>query len=405
MPRRKISLPEARRIALAAQGFDRPRPGCRINAGHIRRTINRLGLLQLDYVNVLTPAHLMVLYSRLGAYDTQCFHRLVYHGRDFTEHWAHEASIVPTELWPFLGYRREDYRPWPNSPITKLKGKSKYLKQVYEITKESGPVISQDMPPFEGPKRKPGDWHRSVPRWALEFHFGKGDVAVANRLPNFQRVYDLPERLIDDEHRAYTPTREDSQRELLRRAAVASGVASLHDLADYYRMSPREAAPRIAELLDAGELTVVDVEGWDCEGYLSREARCPRAMSTASLLSPFDPVVWFRPRAERLFDFNYRIEIYVPEKKRKWGYYVLPFLLDDRIVARVDLKADRKPSVLRVLSSHTEPGIDEDRTIHALGQELRGVADWLGLEKIRVARKGPFARRLADDVRDSGLGR
>ena len=405
MPRTKISLPEARRIALAAQGFDKPRPACTVNGGHISRVIKRLGLLQLDYVNVLTPAHLLVLYSRLGAYDVDRFHRVVYRDRAFTEQWAHEASIVPTALWPHLAHRRQDFRPWPNSPITKLKNKSKYIKQVLDITKQKGPVTAQDMPEFDGPKRKPGDWHRSMPRWALECHFGSGDVAVADRLPNFQRVYDVPERLIDAEHLEASMSRHDAQRELLRRASVASGIASMHDLADYWRMSPREVPDRIAELKETGDLREVRVDGWECPAYLAKGARCPREIKSATLLSPFDPVVWFRPRAERLFEFHYRIEIYVPAKKRKWGYYVLPFLLDDRIVARVDLKADRKPSILRVLASHPEADIDEYRVISSLAGELRSLANWLGLEKIRVSRKGPFGRRLADYVRDSGLGR
>ena len=403
MPRNKISLPEARRVALAAQGFDRSRPTSTINSGHIRRVIERLGLLQLDYVNVLVPAHLMVLFSRLGPYDTCRFHSLVYQGRNFTEQWAHEASIVPADLWPVLQHRREDYRPYPNSPIMKLKGKAKYLKEVLEITRRNSPVTAQDMPDFEGPKRKPGDWHRSVPRWALDYHFGRGDVAVANRLPNFQRVYDLPERLIDDHHREQTLSRAGAQRELLRRATIASGVATLHDLADYYRMSPKEAAPRLVELIEAGEVVEVAVDGWSAPAYLAKGARIPRNISGSSLLSPFDPVVWFRPRAERLFDFHYRIEIYVPAAKRKWGYYVLPFLLDDRIVARVDLKADRKNCTLLVLATHAENNIDEDRTASKLAGELRQLADWLQLERIKVSRRGPLARRLADHVREAGI--
>ncbi len=399
MPRRKISLPEARRIALAAQGFGKDRPGCKVNAGHIRRTINRLGLLQLDYVNVLTPAHLMVLFSRLGEYDYQTFHKLVYHGPDFTEQWAHEASIVPIDLWPVLAHRREDYRPYPNSPIMKIKGRNKYLEEVLEIARREAPVTSQDMPPMAGPKRKAGDWHRSLPRWALECHFGSGNVAVADRLPNFQRVYDLPERQIHKEHLDTSMSRHDAQRELLRRAATACGVATLHDLADYYRMSPREAAPRMDELVEAGDVRQIEVDGWPMPAYLAQGASCPRQVSGASLLSPFDPVVWFRPRAERLFDFHYRIEIYVPANKRKWGYYVLPFLLDDRIVARVDLKADRKNRTLLVLASHPEADIDETRVIAALAGELRHLADWLGLERIKVSRKGPFARALAGYIR------
>ena len=399
MAHRKIALSEARRIALAAQGFDRQRPETTINAGHIRRVIQRLGLLQLDYVNVLIPAHYLVVYSRLGAYDLSRFQKLVYKSRGFTEQWAHEASIVPVELWAALEHRRRDYRPYPNSPIMKLKGKSKYLAEVFELIQEKAPLTSQDLPAFEGPKRRPGDWHRSMPRWALEYHFGSGKVAVADRLPNFQRVYDLPERLIDDEHRERSLTREESQRELLQRAASAFGIGTLHDLADYYRMSAKEAAPRVTELVEEGLLREVAVEGWSMPAYLAGSARAPRAIDGASLLSPFDPVVWYRPRAERLFDFHYRIEIYVPAKKRKWGYYVLPFLLDDRIVARVDLKADRKNKTLLVLASHPEESIDEERTIRELAKELGELAAWLKLERVKVSRRGPFARALAEEIR------
>ena len=399
MPRKEISLSQARRIALAAQGFDQARPGTTINAGHIRRVIEKLGLLQLDYVNVLVPAHYLVVFSRLGAYDLSRFHKLVYQGRGFTEQWAHEASIVPAELWPALRHRREDYRPYPNSPIMKLKGKSRYLSEAYELIKKNAPLISQDLPSFEGPERRPGDWHRSLPRWALEYHFGKGKVAVANRLPNFQRVYDLPERLIDIEHRERSMTREEAQRELLRRSAIAFGIATLDDLADYYRMSPKEAAPRIDELVEDGVLSEVGVEGWPKPAYLAKGARIPRALTCASLLSPFDPVVWYRPRAERLFDFHYRIEIYVPASKRKWGYYVLPFLLNERIVARLDLKADRKNKNLLVLASHPEMGIDEAHAVSSIADELRHLATWLDLERIKVSQRGPFARSLAAQVK------
>lgn len=400
MAHKEISLAEARRIALGAQGFVQQRPRAAVNAGHIRRLIQRLGLLQLDYVNVLVPAHYLVVFSRLGAYDLSRFHNLVYKGRDFTEQWAHEASIVPSELWPVLGHRREDYRPYPNSPIMKFKGKSKYLSETYELIKEKAPLTSQDLPAFEAHRRRPGDWHRSMPRWALDYHFGNGKVAVANRLPNFQRVYDLPERLIDEAHRERSMDRAEAQRELLRRAAQASGVATLDDLADYYRMSPREAVARVTELVEEGFLREVDVEGWCKPAFLAKGARLPRSVNCASLLSPFDPVVWYRPRAERLFDFHYRIEIYVPANKRRWGYYVLPFLLDDRIVARVDLKADRKNSTLLVLAAHAEQNINEERTISKLADELRDLASWLGLDKIKVSRRGVFARALAVHFRN-----
>lgn len=396
---KSISADQARRIALAAQGFDRPRPKSDVNIRHIRRTIRQMGLLQLDFVNVLVPAHYLVLYSRLGGYDRNRLHDVVYKRREFTEQWAHEASIVPMESWPLLEYRRQDYQPWPNSPITKLKGKSRYLSQVHDLIMKQGAVTSRDLPPVPGPKRKPGDWHRSLPRWALEYHFGRGTVAVANRLPNFQRVYDLPERLFEPQHLERSVSREDAQRELLRLAAASYGIATMRDLADYYRMSPREAAPRIAELLESGQVLQVEVEGWQEPGLLAKGARIPRQMRCSSLLSPFDPVVWFRPRAERLFDFHYRIEIYVPAGKRKWGYYVLPYLLDDKIVARVDLKADRKNRQLLVLATHKEQDIDEDRSVEHLAEELSSLSAWLDLGRVKVSRRGPFARKLADYLR------
>jgi uncharacterized protein YcaQ len=395
MTKEKISLSQARLIALAAQGFDRPRPQGPADIRHIRRVMRQLGLLQLDFVNVLIPAHFLVLYSRLGTYDQKRLGEIVYKRREFTEQWAHEASIVPMETWPLLEHRRQEFKPWPNSPIMKISGKAKYLKQIMEQIQAGGAVTSKDLPPIPAPKRKAGDWHRSVPRWALEYHFGFGKLAVKERLSNFQRVYDLPERLIDAEHLNQTISRAHAQKELLLLAANSYGIATMRDLADYYRMSPHDAAPAVAQLVDEGAINEVEVEGWKDPAYLAPNARIPRKLSCSSLLSPFDPVVWFRPRAERLFNFHYRIEIYVPEKKRKWGYYVLPFLLDDRIVARVDLKADRKLKQLLVLATHKEDGIDEQKTIEHLAQELKSLAAWLGLERVKVSRRGPFARNLA----------
>jgi uncharacterized protein len=395
MPRNQMSIGEARRTALAAQGFDRARPTDVPQQRHIRQVIRRLGVLQLDFVNVLVPAHNLVVYSRLGPYDRDRMHKLVYQGSDFIEHWAHEASIVPVERWPHLKYRRDDFIPWPSSPIMKLRGRKKYLADVLAKVKAHGALTSNDLPRVTGPKRKPGDWHRSVPRWALEYHFGNGDVSVADRLSNFQRVYDLPQRVISEPLFSTRVSREESQRALLDKAAKAHGVASLHDLADYFRMSAREAEPRVEELVEEGRLQTVTVEGWDKTVYLHRSSRIPNSISARSLLSPFDPVVWFRPRAERLFDFHYRIEIYVPAGKRKWGYYVLPFLMDDRIVARVDLKSDRRAGVLLVKAAHPEKNISMQKTARALANELRTLADWLNLEHVKVSRKGALARELA----------
>jgi len=237
-----------------------------------------------------------------------------------------------------------------------------------------------------------------MPRRALVYHFARGKLAIARRMPNFQRVYDLPERLLDRQHRDTRVGKEGAMRELLRQAAVSLGVATLQDLADFYRMSARDAALRVRELVEQGELSEVTIEDWTDIAYLSRSARSPRQIRGASLLSPFDPVVWFRPRAERLFDFRYRIEIYVPKPKRKWGYYVLPFRVGDRLVARVDLKADRHSSVLRVQSAHPEVGIDEQEVTVALARELQLLAEWLQLDRTGVVSRDRFSRSIAKSL-------
>jgi len=406
MPRLSLGAAEARRIALAAQGFGRRRPLGAPDARHLRRVIDTLGLLQLDFVNVLVPAQQLVVYSRTGPYARERLHDLVYRRGIYTEQWAHEASIVPMDAWPLLEHRRRAYRPWPNNPILKMPGRGRdYLESVISLVRDRGPVCSADLPPVEGPRRRPGDWHRSVPRWALEFHFGRGALAVRERLPNFQRVYDLPERVLPAGLLDHSVTDAEARRELLRRAARSSGVATARDLADYYRMSPKEARPRIDELLDTGELREVRVEGWHEPGLLHRDARVPRRIDACALLSPFDPVVWFRPRAERLFDFHYRIEIYVPAARRRWGYYVLPFLLGDRIVARVDLKADRDAGRLLVQAAHAEPGIDGPAVCDALATELGTLAAWLGLERIVIGRKGDLCQALRRAVSARRTGR
>jgi len=381
--RTNLSASEARRVALAAQGFDRPRPAAPTDARHFRRALHAIGVLQLDFVNVLMPAHFLMLWSRLGGYDRNRFERFLYDSREFTEQWAHEASIVRVSDWPLLEHRRKAWQPWKRDPLSTLDSPEDYLRGILEQVTGDGAVTASDLPAAASPKRgKPGDWHRPIQRWALEHHFGRGQLGARRRLSNFQRVYDLPERLIDDEYRLQKMTEVDARRELLRQSAQSLGVGTVHDLADYYRMTARDAAPGIAELVEEGALTPVTVEGWKDTAYLSDRARIPRAIRGASLLSPFDPVVWFRPRAERLFDFKYRIEIYVPEAKRKWGYYVLPFRLGDRIVARVDLKADRAGKTLLVRSLHYENGADQKETEIALQGELGALADWLELERV-----------------------
>jgi len=398
MRRIRLSAAEARRIALAAQGFDRERPSAPPDARHFKRVIDALGLIQLDFVNVLMPAHFLVLWSRLGAYDRARFERFVYHKGDYTEQWAHEASIVPASSWPLLEHRRQAYQMHKNNPIRKLRNRNAYLDAVLQQVQRDGALTASELPPAPGPKRNPGDWHRSIPKWALDYHLRRGSLAVSKRLRNFQRVYDLPERVLSGHHLQRSLSSTDAQRELLKLAAGALGIATLHDIADYYRMSPRETAPLVQDLVDAGALSKVKVEGWSETAFLSSAARLPRTIRGASLLSPFDPVVWFRPRTERLFNFHYRIEIYVPAPKRKWGYYVLPFRVGDDIVARVDLKADRQSKRLLVLGAHEENGIDRPGCCQCLATELHALKDWLCLNDILVTRGNAFARSLAATI-------
>ncbi len=244
--RQSLSLSEARRIALAAQGFDRPRPAGADDRRHYRRALSAVGVLQLDFVNVLLPAHFLILWSRLGPYDRARFEQFVYGSGEYTEQWAHEASVVSVSDWPLLGHRRRRFEPWKHNPLNQLADRDRYLDQVLQQVRRKGPLTSNALPPAAGPARKPGDWHRSIPRWALEYHFGRGRLAVKKRLPNFQRVYDLPERVIDPEHLGLRILKKDAQRELLRESSRRLGIATLQDLADYYRMSRRCIARRHA---------------------------------------------------------------------------------------------------------------------------------------------------------------
>lgn len=394
-----LSLPEARRVALAAQGFDRPRPAGRVDVRHVRGTIRRLGLLQIDYVNVVVPSHYQVLYSRLGPYRRAILDDLVHRRREFTEQWAHVASIVPVEQWPLLAYRREAAAERSRPLGRRLRSDPDYLERMLREVKARGPVCAGDLPGPEGAPRRIGGWWGTIPKVALEAHFAAGRLAVAGRKPDFTRVYDLTERVVPATSRRRRVAPGRARRELLRIAARAHGVGSAADLADYYRMPMSEARRHLAELVAGGELREVAVEGWREPAYLSPTARVPRRIDAAALLSPFDPVVWHRPRGQRLFDFDYRLEIFVPEAKRRWGTYVLPFLMGDRLVARVDARAERRGGILRVPAAFLERGADPDVVAPALAAELRSWSDWLDLGEVRVGRRGSLARALAEALR------
>ncbi|MFN7993365.1 MAG: crosslink repair DNA glycosylase YcaQ family protein [Bryobacteraceae bacterium] len=392
----EITLAQARRIALAALGFDRARPRRSPNARDLASVIRRLGLIQIDYVNVLVPAHYQVPFSRLGPYDRSAFDDLVYRTRQFTEQWAHEASIVPVDTWPLLRHRMERHRPRPWGFEEFLDANPGYADWVLQEVRARGPLVANELQYGEIPaQRIPGAWYSSVSRATLETHFGRGILAVANRRPDFARIYDLTERVLPAEHHGRQIGHEEAQRTLLGQAGKALGIATEDDLADYYRMPIKEARPRIVELVEEGILRPVKVEGWRAAAYLHCDAALPRSIVAASLLSPFDPVVWYRRRAARLFDFEYRIEIFVPQPQRRWGYYVLPFLLGDHLVARVDLKADRGAKRLLVPAAYIEDGFDAGYVAEALAKELRIMAGWLGLDSVSVGKRAGFGRVLA----------
>jgi len=375
----RIGLPLARRIALAAQGFGTQRPE-RPGPAHLRRTIERLNLHQIDSVNVLARAHYLPAFSRLGAYDRADLDRLAWgpkRQRRLFEYWAHEASLLPFGIHPLLRWRmaqadRGD-AGWGRMRLYATERRGEAMALLDRIRAE-GPLAASD---FESHKGQSGWWEWSDTKRALEWLFWAGHITTAARRGNFERVYDLSERVIPTDVLARTtPTDAEAHRALIERAAAALGIATDAELRDYFRQSPDQARLAIQALAEDGVLIPVAVPGWR-QAWVHRDARRPRRIDARALLAPFDPLIWERGRTERLFGFRYRIEIYVPAEKRQHGYYVLPFLLGDRLVARVDLKADRQAKRLIVRSVHLEPGAPE-HTQEALRLELDTMERWLG---------------------------
>ena len=391
----RISVAAARRIGLAAQGFAEPRPAGPVDRGHLLRLLKRLQLHQIDSVNVLARAHYLPAFARLGAYDQSLLDGLAW-GRPkrLFEYWAHEASLLPMDLHPLLRWRMARAEKgeglWRSMKAFGGERRAEAEAVLARIEAE-GPMAASD---FEGSKGSGGWWGWSHTKAALEYLFWTGRITTATRRNSFERVYDLSERAIPAPVRALpTPSEADAQRALVERSARALGVGTAADLRDYFRLSPADTSPRIAELVEEGVLLPVAVEGWRQPAFLHAEARRPRRIEARALLVPFDPLIWDRARTERLFGLRYRIEIYTPAHKRIHGYYVLPFLLGDTIAARVDLKSDRKAGTLRVQAAHAEPGAPPDTAEH-LASELRLMADWLGLDSIAVANRGDLAGRL-----------
>jgi uncharacterized protein len=394
--RETFSAAEARRIALAAQGFG-TEPASPADAARLKRLTRRLGLLQIDSVNILVRAHYMPLFSRLGAYAPALLDQAAYDGRrrHLFEYWGHEASLLPIELYPLLRWRMAAAERlegiWEGIAKAKRENAA-YTEALYEEIKRRGPLAASD---FEnaGPRTGPW-WGRSDGKRALEYLFWCGRLTTSTRR-NFERVYDLTERVLPKAALAApVPDKEAAQRQLLMIAARALGIATEPDLRDYFRLRPAESQPRLAELVEAGQLQPVAVRGWRHPAYLHPEARLPRRVEARALLSPFDPLIWERDRTERIWNFRYRIEIYTPAHKRQHGYYVLPFLLGDALVGRVDLKADRAAGVLRVQASHAEAGLDPDTIAPALLEALGDMTRWLGLERIELVPRGDLAETL-----------
>jgi uncharacterized protein YcaQ len=390
-----LSLKQARRIALAAQGFGKARPAASVGAGRMLRETDRLGLHQIDSVNVLARAHYLPLFSRLGDYPRGLLDRATWgKPRRLFEYWAHEASLLPLALHPLLRWRmaRADRGEGMWQRLRDFAGPRRgEAMAILNRIRVEGPLAASDL---REAKARPGWWEWSDAKVALEWLFWAGHVTTATRRASFERVYDLTERAIPADVLALpTPSKEDAQRQLLEIGARALGVATAADLRDYFRLKP-DATPRIAELVAQGVLLPVAVEGWRQPAFVHSEARRPRRIDAAALLVPFDPLIWERSRTERLFGIRYRIEIYTPAAQRVHGYYVLPFLCGDRIAARVDLKADRQAGLLRVQGAFAEPGAPPDAP-ERLARELALMARWLGLDGVAVAGRGDLAPVLA----------
>lgn len=406
-----LSRAQARRVALAAQGFlDPPHEPPTLRT--LVRTIARTGVLQVDSVNVLARAHLVPLYSRMGPYDPELLRRAAEERpRRLVEYWAHVQALMPVELWPVMQHRMDHYRAREGKWWRGLPGDlvAAVLADVTRHGASTAREVSARLGHDGAARTEHWGWNWSEARRALDLLFTSGDVAIAARTRAFEPRYDLPERVLPRAVlEAPVPERADAERELVRRAARSHGVATLACLRDYYRL-PDLARTRtaVAELVEDGALVPVRIEGWDREAWLDAGARRPRRVHARTLLSPFDPVVWERERARRLFGFDYRIEIYVPAQRRVHGYYVLPFLLGERLVARVDLKADRRADGGRgVLVVHAAFA-EEDAppaTAAELAAELERLAGWLGLASVAVGKRGDLASPLAREVAARRVG-
>jgi uncharacterized protein YcaQ len=396
-----LTAAAARRLAIVAQGLNAPRPLVTPDRRHLRRVLRHTSLLQIDSVNVLARAHYLPSFSRLGSYPTSLVDRMAYRDHELFEYWGHEASLLPITLHPLMRWRMkraEDGLGTWQGVARIARDRPEFVEEIYAAVNDRGPISAGELAQDEVRTKEDWGWNWTDSKTALEYLFWTGRIAAANRR-NFERHYDIAERVIPRPVlERPTPTEADAHRELLLLAAQAHGVGTVGDLADYFRINVPLARPRVAELVEAGELEQVAVRGWAQPAYLVPGTILPRRVAARALLVPFDPLVFERARTERIFGFRYRVEIYVPAEKRVFGYYVLPFLLGDALVARVDLKADRDAGVLRVQAAWAEPGAPPE-TAEELAVELRAMAGWLGLDDVVAMPRGDLSAALATALR------
>lgn len=382
-------------MALAAQGFADRAPTGAVDRRHLRRVMGRVGLLQLDSVSAVARTQYLIPFSRLGPYEPTLLDRVAYRDGEWFEAWAHEASLLPVATEPLLRWHKARCRAgetWAGL-VRLAEEEAPYVGEVLAQVRERGPIAAREL---DDPRRQEGAWWagRSLGAQALEWLFRIGEVGI-RRTASFVKRYDVLERIVPaDVLSGPTPSEERAHRELLLRSAASLGVATAADLVDYYRLPRRPARSRLAELVEDGRLREVRVEGWPKPGYLHPDARLPRRIAGAALLSPFDPVVWHRPRATALFDFRYRIEIYTPKERRRFGYYVLPFLLGDRLVGRMDVKADRAEGVLRVDGAWIEDHADSADVVEPLREQLGRLAAFVGVDHVAIGRRGNLSAAL-----------
>ncbi|POY01129.1 hypothetical protein C3469_26760 [Mycobacterium kansasii] len=403
-----LTAAQARRVAVAAQGFAEPKPAGPITRAHLKRLISRIQVLQLDSVSVAVRAHYAPVFSRLGSYDRDVLDRAAWGPRSsrlLVEYWAHEAALMAVDDWPLLRWRMRQYRHgrWG---IHIVKANPQLADEIIAAVAELGPSTAGQIEAHlaaEPRMRKGTWWNRSDTKWVAEALFASGVLTTATRV-GFARHYDLVERVLPAEVLAREVDDDEAVRQLTLRAATALGVSTEADIRDYFRMTAQQIKPAIADLVATGEIERVSVEGWPAPAYLRSGQTVPRRDRGTALLCPFDPLIFFRPRVKRLFGFHYRIEIYTPAPKRQYGYYVWPLLLDGQLVARVDLKADRAADALRVVGAFSEPDSPRTRTrvATALAGELASMASWLGLAGVGVSGRGDLAGQLRTAAKQAG---